>query len=48
MKHKHITFATRNVSGYNPPSAPASKKGGSYQHKQPPLFSKNHSKGKSK
>lgn len=35
MKHKHITFATRNVPGYNPPSAPASKKGGGYPHKQP-------------
>lgn len=30
MKHKHITFATRNVPGYNAPSAPASRKGGGY------------------
>lgn len=47
-KHKHITFATRNEPGYNPPSAPTSKKGGGYPHKQLPLFSKNHSKRKSK
>lgn len=35
MKHKHITFATRNVPGYNAPQPAASKKGGGYPHKQP-------------
>ena len=40
MKHKHITFATRNLPGYNAPSAPKSKAGGGYPHKQPALFSK--------
>lgn len=39
-KHKELTFATRNVPGYNPPSAAPSKKGGGYPHKQPALFSK--------
>jgi len=40
MKHRHITFATRNLPGYNPPSAPKSKTGGGYPHKQPAKFSK--------
>lgn len=46
MKHKHITFATRNVPGYNAPQPTASKKGGGYPHKQP--FFKNSNKEKSK
>ncbi len=37
MKHKHITFATRNVPGYNAPQPAASRKGGGYPHKQPSL-----------
>lgn len=34
MKHKHITYATRNNPGYTAPSAPASKKGGKFPHLQ--------------
>lgn len=40
MKHKHITFATRNQPGYNVPAAPKSKAGGGYPSRQPALHSK--------
>jgi hypothetical protein len=34
-KHKELTFATRNVPGYNTPTAPKSKAGGGYPSHQP-------------